>query len=397
MRFLHTADWHVGKKLGRFDRTPEMEALFDELVELVRSEAIDVVLVAGDLWDRALPPMESIRLVVDALSRLADAAGAVVAIPGNHDSPALFEVLAPLVRHQGIYLVPKIVPPQRGGIVEVRSRDGSETAQIACLPWLTEAVAIQDLMAAEADWFAKVDAGTLVASDRYSDRIRRLTHAMAAGFIPGGIGILMAHYFVDGAELGGGERVVHLGKMYAAAPQSIPAGANYTALGHLHRPQEIVAASSPARYAGSPIQLDFGERTHAKRVVVIEAHPGRPIKGASLPLRSGRKLLRLHLTIEELEAQAETFGDALLDVRVRTSGPQFGLAAQVREMLPNALMVQAEYERQDVPVSLAPGHQEPAEVDLTEKYAAYHQHQHGVPADPELLDELRDLIEGVPL
>lgn len=392
MRFLHTGDWHVGKKLGRISRESEFEAMLDELVAIAKDQKVDAVLVAGDLWDRAMPPLDSMRMVIDALIRLAGIAGTVVAIPGNHDSSALFGVLAPLLEPRGVILAPKIARPEEGGIVRVRSRDGAESACVAVFPFLHEAVVIGDLMKGSEDWFAQLDPGTLVGADRYADKVRRLSTALCAGFDPGGIGILMAHYFVDGAEIGGGERKIHLGEQYAATAQSIPPGAGYVALGHIHRPQEVVGAAVATRYCGSPLQLDFSERTHEKQTVIVDIKAGSPAKVKTLPLSAGRKLIRVTDELESLQTRAGEFGDAYLDVRVKTSGPVFGLADQVRKFLPNAVMVQAVYDR-------VAGSDEVAARSLdgriTDLYAGYHLRAHGVEAPAELLDELKTLEEEV--
>src|SRR5688572_1746892 len=103
MRFLHTADWHVGKKLGRIDRRAEAESVLDELVAIADDQDVDAVLVAGDLFDRAGPPFESMSLVLDALRRLAEGRH-VVALPGNHDSADLFRLFGPLLESFGITL-----------------------------------------------------------------------------------------------------------------------------------------------------------------------------------------------------------------------------------------------------------------------------------------------------
>jgi exonuclease SbcD len=391
MRFLHTGDWHVGKKLGRISRDTEFEAMLDELVAMAKDQKVDAVLVAGDLWDRAMPPLDSMRMVIDGLIRLAGVAGRVVAIPGNHDSSALFGVLAPLLEPRGVILAPKIARPEAGGIVKVPSRDGAETACVAVFPFLHEAVVIGDVLKGSEDWFAQLDPGTVVGADKYADKVRRLSTALCAGF-GDGIGILMAHYFVDGAEVGGGERKIHLGEQYAATAQSIPPGANYVALGHIHRPQEVVGAAVATRYCGSPLQLDFSERTHDKQAVIVDIKAGTPAKLKTLPLTSGRRLIRVTDDLESLQRRVSEFGDAYLDIRVNTSGPVFGLAEQVRKFLPNAVMVQAVYER-------SPGFESVSARSLdgriTDLYAGYHLRQHGVDAPPELLDELKTLEEEV--
>jgi DNA repair protein SbcD/Mre11 len=394
VRFLHTADWHAGKKLGRIGRTREFEEVFDELVAIARDQKVDAVLVAGDLWDRALPPLESMQLVIQTLLRLADAAGTVVAIPGNHDSPALFDVLAPLLEPSGVLLAPRIARPDRGGVLKIRSRNGAQAACVAVLPFLHEALAIGEVLKGSDDWAASLDPGSVLAADRYADKVRKLSSALCSPpyFEPGGIGILMAHYFVENSELGGGERRIHLGEQYAATAQSIPPGASYVALGHIHRPQEVLGAAVPTRYCGSPLQLDFSERTHQKQVVIVDVKPGSRAKVKTIPLSSGRKLIRVQDELESLQGRAGEFGDAYLDVRVKTSGPVFGLAEQVRKFLPHAVLVQAVYDRlpgwDDVTVK-------PMDGGIAELYAGYYLHQHGVEAPGELLDEVRALEEEV--
>ena len=366
--------------------------MLDELIEIAKDQRVDAVLVAGDLWDRPLPPLDSMQLVISALIRLAEVAGHVVAIPGNHDSPALFAVLAPLLERYGVHLAPRIARPDDGGIVKIPSRDGSETACIATFPFLHEAFVISDVLKESDDWFALADPGAVIGADRYADKVRRLSTALCSGFEPNGIGILMAHYFVDGAEIGGGERKIHLGEQYAATAQSIPPGAGYVALGHIHRPQGVEGAAVTARYCGSPLQLDFSERTHTKEAVIVDITAGSPAKVKTLPLRSGRKLIRVTDQLESLESRVAEFGDAYLDVRVQTSGPVFGLADQVRKFLPNAVIVQAVYERLAGSENLGAT---PMDSGIADLYAGYHLRQHGVEAAPELLDEVRMLEEEV--
>ncbi|MGH2690142.1 MAG: metallophosphoesterase family protein [Actinomycetota bacterium] len=381
MRILHTADWHVGKRLGRIDRTAEFEQALDEVVAIAADQKVDVVIVAGDLLDRALPPLDCIRLVIDALLRLAAAAGTVVAIPGNHDSAALFSLLAPLLAPQGVILAPYIRRPDQGGVLRVPSRDGTETASVAVFPFLHEAQVV-DFMEDEPEWFKG-----------YADRVRGICTRLCSAFDPSGVGILVGHYFVDGAQLGGGERTIHVGRHYAATAQAIPPGAHYVALGHIHRPQEIPGAAVPARYSGSLLQLDFSERTHRKEVVVVDAAAGRRARVTSVPLASGRQLIRLEDTLEALKSRADSFGVAYLDVRVQTAGPVFGLSETVRSFLPNAVFVQAVYERVTPEIG-GPGR---ADRSLTDAYAEFHASPvgHGVAAPAALLDALRSIEDEV--
>src|SRR3712207_5934012 len=142
MRILHTGDWHIGKKLGRFDRAAEAEAVLDEVVTIAAGEDVDAVLVAGDLFDRAAPPLPYLSLVLESLRRLASDGRRVVVIPGNHDSPELMRVLGPLLAGVGVMVIHKPLPPGEGGIVTVPARDGKTAARVAGLPFVHEAQVI---------------------------------------------------------------------------------------------------------------------------------------------------------------------------------------------------------------------------------------------------------------
>lgn len=380
MRIMHTADWHAGKKLGRVDRKAEFEQVFDELVAIAKDQKPDVVIVAGDLFDRSIPPLDSLALVIDALIRLADAGGRVIALPGNHDSPQLFETLARLLEPAGVTLVPRINRPEAGGVLTLPSRDGTHEGSFAMFPFLLEAQTV-DFMRDTRDWFTS-----------YDNRIRLLCKAYCQSFDPSRIGVLVGHYFVEGAEVGGGERKIHMGQQYASTAQSIPPGAAYVALGHIHRPQAIAGAAVPARYAGSILPLDFSERTHNKEVVIVDAVHGQPAKVKSIQLSSGRKLIRVQGPLEVLRTRVAELGDAYLDVRVETDGPRFGLAEEVRATFPNAVIVQGIYDRIDARDRVFSTE---SDKTLAELYGDYHTAAHGADAPDELLATMRELEEAV--
>jgi len=384
---MHTADWHVGKKMGRIDRSCEFEQVFDEIVAIARDQKVDLVIVAGDLLDRAIAPYEAISLVLDVLRRLADVAGHVVVIAGNHDSVALLDLLAPWLRDLGILLVPHIRRPAEGGVLRVPSRNGAETAAIAAFPFLHEAQVV-DFMADSEEWFKGYDA-----------RVQGICRALCDALDPEAVRILTGHFFVAGAELGGGERRIQVGPQYAATVQAIPPSIHYAALGHVHRPQEIAGAAVRARYAGSLLQLDFSERTHRKEVVLVEASAHTPPKVWSQQLAVGRRLLRVEDTMEQLRSRAAAgeFEDAYLDVRVTTAGPVFGIADEVRSFLPDAVLAQATWEPHLA--GTTPGAGGP-ERSLASAYAEFHalpkaRGGYDVPAPEDLIAAVRELEEEV--
>src|SRR6266516_6208838 len=119
----------------------------------------------------------------------------------------------------------------------------------------------------------------------------RLIEAMTEPFVADRVNVVLAHLFTDGAIPGGGEHQITIGIEYAISPSRLPATASYVALGHVHRPQAVRGAPSPTRYAGSLLQLDFGEREQTKSVTIVEASAGKPAKVREVALSSGRRLL----------------------------------------------------------------------------------------------------------
>jgi exonuclease SbcD len=147
---------------------------------------------------------------------------------------------------------------------------------------------------------------------------------------------------VSGGLVGGGERPAQLLDVYGVAPQRLPAGAQYIGLNHLHRPQRVPTAAW-CEYSGSPLQLDFGEREQQKRVVIVDARAGRPAEVESIPLTAGRPLLDVRGTLDDLRRRAEELRSAWLRVVVDVPAPAPGLAAVVKDLLPDALEIRQEY------------------------------------------------------
>jgi exonuclease SbcD len=187
---------------------------------------------------------------------------------------------------------------------------------------------------------------------------------------------------------------VTIGIEYAVSPSRLPATASYVALGHVHRPQPVRGAPSPTRYAGSLLQLDFGERDQRKSVAVVEAVPGRPARVTEVPLSSGRPLVDVEGTLEEAVARGRAHPEAHLRVTVRTDGPVPGLAERVREELPNAVDVRLHRQRVDGP---GDGRDRPGpSPSPRDQFAAYYRREHGVEEVPaELLRAFDEVLEAV--
>jgi exonuclease SbcD len=339
MRLLHTGDWHVGKTIRGRSRSEEFEAAVAEVVGIAIAEKVDGVLLSGDLYDQRAVTWEADGVVFDALLELHAAKIPVVAIPGNHDSAARFDVLARLLQRVGVSMVARVRRPDEGGAVEVPARDGSHAALVCCLPFVAER--------RFSDASALFEDPAVLVGD-YDEKMGALLEAMSGSFRADRVNVVMGHLFVDGARIGGGEREVTIGPNYAVSPARIPKDATYVALGHIHRPQQMSACPAPTYYCGSLLQLDFGERDQDKSVYVVDAVPGKPAKVTQIKLSSGRRLVDLpEAALDDLPALSEGLEDAYLRVHVKTDGPVPGIADRVRELLPNALEVHLSYQRLD--------------------------------------------------
>ena len=382
MKILHTSDWHIGKKLGRFDRTDEYREVLNEVAEIANREKADLVVNSGDVFDRPIPRMEDLSLGLEALIRLTNQGRRpVVAIAGNHDSPDLFEVLAPLLSPRNVHLVGDVKKPKEGGILDLKTPGGR--AVVACFPFLREGrvVNLWDPVGKRRKEFAD---RVKEISDTYAEDAREAAGAEA-------VTILVAHFLVDGAkvQLGAprGERPLHMTQAFAANPQAIPPGPQYVAMGHIHNPQSITGAPA-AEYAGSLLEMDFGETGEQKRVVIVDVKPGQPAKVNSVNLQGGRRLLRPSGTWNEIKEKPGIY-DSYLDLTVHTDGPDPGLADRARDEFEYLVKVRAEYPRteQERP--------DRAGRPLVELYGDYYQQQNGVEVPEGLADAFRELEEEV--
>ncbi len=328
MKILHTSDWHVGKLLRGISRLDEHRAVLAEIAELAVAEQVDCVLVTGDLFESAAPLPDAQRVVWDALLALQASGARVVVIGGNHDNQYAFDAWSPLFAAAGITLLGHAARADRGGVVEWKTAAG-EAVVCALVPFVSQRFAVKTEQLLELDGAQAVG--------RYAERMRMLIDALSASFRPDAVNLLATHCFVPGGRLGGGERDAQIANEYGVEAVHFPSQANYVALGHLHRAQRV-EAPAPAWYAGSPIQVDFGEELDGKHALVVETAPGRPARVEKRVLHGGWTLRTLTGTVEELHAAARDTGDAWLRVVVREPA-RAGLADEVRALLPRAVDV----------------------------------------------------------
>lgn len=282
VRILHTADWHLGKTLEGRSRHREQEQFIDELCEIVDEEKIDVILIAGDVYDTVNPPAASEQLFYESLSRLADyGKRQVVVISGNHDSPDRLAAASPIAVKHGITLIgTPIIDAVRLSIEQT-----GESLQVAALPYPSEA-RLKELFTLSQD--------EKVLQQAYEERVRYLFTTLCSRFSDDSVNIVTSHLFVAGGSETDSERPIQVGGAYTVSPSVFPSSAQYVALGHLHRPQNMSQCGTKVRYSGSPLAYSFSEAGQAKSVTVIDVKPGHEAETKELFLRSGKPLVTWH-------------------------------------------------------------------------------------------------------
>lgn len=328
MRILHTADWHVGKVLKGRPRLDEHDAVLRDIVRIAHDEDVDVVLVAGDLFDTSAPTPDAQRLVMRTLLELHHDGRQVIAEAGNHDNPRQLDVFRPVMGELGITIVGTPVRPGDGGQLTITTRRG-ENARIAILPFISQRNSIsarQAITRTEAE-----------INRDYSDNVKAMIDFLTDGFdSAGAVNLIMTHAMLYGGSKGGGERESQTIFEYALPATHFPGYLHYAALGHLHRRQQI-AGPAPLHYSGSPLQIDFGEGENTSVAVIIDVTADTPAKTKDVGITGGRRLRTVRGTLADLENLAVGETDWL---RVIISEkPRAGLADDVRELLPGTLEV----------------------------------------------------------
>jgi exonuclease SbcD len=387
MRFLHTSDWHIGKPLRNQKRDSEHVAALEEVLAIARDQRVDALLIAGDVFDSAVPPPEAERIFFHFIGELVGAGIPAVIIAGNHDHPRRMNAYAPVLKRLRVHVIGEPVLAEDGGVLELPSRDKSETAVIAALPWVSERKV--------RDFDSLMQSGKHF--EEYADGVAAMLSHLCQSFRKGTINIAMAHVFVGGAKVPAesGERPLHTGALYTIAPARLPTTPQYIALGHVHLPQDV--GLSNAQYCGSLLQCDFGEAGQQKRVNVIDVAPGQKAKVEAIPLKSIHQLRNIGshkegLTLDQIRALAADVGDAYLKVFVKVDRPLPGLAEEVRELLPNAVDIVVERAEERAAEN---GH-DLQTLSAPELFAAYYRSAHGENEPrPELATLFRRLHEEV--
>ncbi len=375
MRILHTADWHLGKTLKGVDRTPEIAAALEEVLKIVEEERVELLVAAGDLFDRPQVPAEAEAVFFDFLMRLKELGVPLLGVAGNHDPRARIAAWRGVLGLFGAEIEAELRFFEEGG---VRERGA---LRAALLPFLSERRLVK---AAE---LMEKDVGEQQLA--YAERMRKVLENLARGFSPRTANLLVGHLTLEGAnlKLGGGEFTFYVGNSYAVPAEALPTGAGYVALGHIHR-QQRVSDAPLAYYAGSLIQLDFGEGEDAPRgAILLELEPGRPARVLEeIQARWGKPLKTFRFSLEELERRAlelERFpGYAKLALKGRPDP-----VLRERLLSENPHLLEVVFEVEDA--REGSGSAEAEVLGVEEAYRRYHEETYGEAPEEALIRAFR--------
>lgn len=324
IKILHTADWHLGKKLDSFSRLEEQILVMNEIVEIADQQQVDLVLIAGDLFDNFNPSVEAVELFYKTLKRLSNnGKRPVVAISGNHDSPSLIDAPDPLARECGIILIGypnakiqefelndfKILKSVEG-MIELKLNSFDYPIRIIHTPYANEIRLKQYFGENKEDALNEVLATNWKnIADEYCDE--------------NGVNLLIAHLYMNqkGAEIleePEGEKPIKIGNADMIFSEAIPPQIQYTALGHLHGFKNIGTEEKPVVYSSSPLCYSFSEAGQTKYVSVIEAEPNKTISYHKIELKHGKPLIRktfddINLAVEWLNENQNALVELILE------------------------------------------------------------------------------------
>jgi DNA repair protein SbcD/Mre11 len=308
VKILHTADWHLGKRLQEFPRIAEQRDVLEEIVEIADREAVDVVLLAGDIFDSFNPSHEAVELFYKTLQRLSNQGKRpVIAISGNHDSTQFIEAPDPLAREFAILLNSKIdsliacgelscgwaITHSAPGFIALKGPEFPYPIRILLAPYANEVL-------------LKTFLGQDDREKTFRSLLANKWKEIADKFCDNnGVNLFIGHFFfikegeIPEAEPESERPILHVGGTQALFTHNIPPQIQYAALGHLHRYHAVGNEPCPVVYASSPLSYSFSEADQKKQVVIIEAEPKAPVRYTPIALTKGRQLHRK--TFSELQ------------------------------------------------------------------------------------------------
>ncbi|MDX5419007.1 MAG: exonuclease SbcCD subunit D C-terminal domain-containing protein [Hymenobacteraceae bacterium] len=333
MRVLHTSDWHLGQRLVNLERTEEHQHFLDWLLQTIESEKVDVLLMAGDMFDTGAPSNTALRQYYTFLTKVcATCCRHIIITGGNHASVSTLNAPKELLDCFNIKVIGGATSDPLDELIELRDEDGKPELVVCAVPFLRDR-----------------DVRLSVPGESYDEREQRIKQGIAAhyaAFVPHvqpyktqGIPIVaMGHLFAAGGSASDSEKEIHVGNLGQIGADQFPKEFDYVALGHLHRPQ-LVNKTHHIRYSGSPIPLSFSEVADKKVVYVLDFEAGQLTDLKEIAIPVCRKLVRFKGELEEVKQKIAVYDNssytlpAWAELQVELDAPLPDLNQQLEEIL----------------------------------------------------------------
>ena len=385
MRILHTADWHIGHRLYERSRIEEHRQFLDWLLTTIQENAVDVLLVAGDIFDTALPSSEATDLYYQFLFQLYNKTHAhAVITAGNHDSPMRLAAPREFLRMGRIHVVGAASEPAEC-VFTLPSENPS--VAIAAVPYLSENELSHISFETEPE-----------RAERYRERLKVFYRQCVECMPPDLPKILMGHLFVHGGKVGDSERNIQIGGATAMQVSDFPDDVSYVALGHLHRPHAISGANYPIQYAGSPLPLRFNEASYRKKVYLLDVSTSDDAWVEEIEIPVFKELCTVTGNLDEVNliAISSEWNKKYIQVQLKLEHPEVGISDRIREMfhqrggevLSVEVELPAQSERQEIPIE---DMRQPTEI-----FEQFYKETFNEPPDElmmETFDELLRIVE----
>lgn len=370
MLFLHTSDWHLGATGGERELLEDQRFFVDEICRVVRERRVDAVLLAGDVYDRAVASASAIGLYDDAMDRLCRELGVpVLVIAGNHDGPERLASCGSLLDRAGLHVLgaaqrePKVV--------------SFPEAEVFLLPWITEEK-VKSLYPEEREKIQSLPDAYRVALDRIRER-----------FTPGKKHIVLAHAFITDAETSTSDRAAVIGTA-AQVSASVFDGFDYVALGHIHKPQNV---NAHVRYSGTPMAYSFGkEESQEKSVTLLDTETMEKEIVPLTPLHRWTTLEGPYETLLAGEYLEET-KNGYVRLNVTDSAVGLEMLSRLREQYPNALVIAGKaYDGDNTSITMTMEQLEQLESDPQEVFRSFCREEMNQEATDHFLELFRDAV-----
>ena len=338
MKIIHTSDWHLGRSLYGRKRYEEFSAFLDWLAQTIEDKKIDILLVAGDVFDTSTPSNRAQELYYRFLHRVAaSCCRHVVVIAGNHDSPSFLNAPKELLRALNVYVIGSMTEALDDEVLVLHMNDEPE-AIVCAVPYLRD----KDIRMVEPGETIDDKNSKLIQGlkNHYAD-VCSVAEQKRAFFKNAGYDgipiIAMGHLFTAGVKTvnGDGVRELYVGSLAHVTAEIFPSTIDYLALGHLHVPQ-IVGCTKHIRYCGSPIPMGYGEANHEKKVVLIEFNSTMP-NIQELPVPCFQELVRIDGSLDDIHTKLEELKKEESSAWLEIEYTGKDIIGNLREMLDEAM------------------------------------------------------------